>query len=274
MSPEKPSASQIHDELVVELHDRQGANWTDGQKSQLSHELRTLASSCLFPLPDYNCLSSNYSTAFDDKLLAIARSSGSGEIVAFTSAVYLTDFKNKDVPFVVHTGLTCVVEDLRQKNLTILLFSHIFLHLVSEYPDGFWLSNLAGVISSLGSIGRYGTDVHPSPSSPGPSSIHRHIASTIDQHHRDKLLIDPKAVFDPEHFVFRGSNEPGSCFRKDNDDVRYADRHNAVNDFYRGLLRKDAGDEVLQVAFIDPSHIMASSNESRFDKLMGRETKL
>lgn len=278
-STEESSASQVldSDELDFELHDRQGGNWTDEQKSQLSRELHTFASTCLFPLPDYNCLSSNFSTAFDDKIIAIARSSSTKEIVGFTSTVFLTGFNHKDVPFVIHTGLTCVSENLRRKKLTIFLFYHIFIHLSYNYPEGFWLSSLSGIISSLGSISRYGTNVYPSPISPAavPSPMHRLIAKTIDLCHRDKMLISSNAVFDSERFVFIGSNKPGSCFYKDRDDVRYADRYSIVNDFYRKLLRKDGGDGVLQIAFMDSNHVLGSAKyESRFEKLKNRESKL
>lgn len=274
-SAETPSTSQILDELDFELHDRKGSDWTDEHKYQLLQQLRTFASKCLSPLPHYNCLADDYSTAFDDKLIVIARSASTREIVGFTSAVYLVGFEDEKVPFVLHTGLTCVAETLRQKNLTIFLFYHVFLHLISEYPEGFWLSNLAGVISSLGSITRYGTNVYPSPSLSAPSQIHRLIANAIDLHHRDKMLISPDAVFESKKFVFRGSNAPDSCFRKKRDDVRYADRQIVINDFYRTLLREGEGDEVLQVAFIDPKRILSSSvKETRFDKLHERESKL
>jgi hypothetical protein len=147
-SAETPSTSQILDELDFEPHDRRGSDWTDEHKYQVLQQLRNFALKCLSPLPHYNCLADDYSTAFDDKLIVIARSASTREIVGFISAVYL-----------VGTGLTCVAETLRQKNLTIFLFYHVFLHLISEYPEGFWLSNLAGVISILGSITRYVTNV-------------------------------------------------------------------------------------------------------------------
>lgn len=273
-STEKSSASQVLDDLDFELHDREGGDWTDDQKSQLSQELRTFASTCLFPLPDYNCLSSNFSTAFDDKIIAIARSSTTREIMGFTSAVFLKGFNDKSVPFVLHTGLTCVSENLRRQNLTIFLFYHIFYHLCYSYPEGFWLSNLAGITSSLGSISRYGTSVYPSPSLPTPSPMHRLIAKTIDLCHRDKMLVSSSAVFDSERFVFLGSNQPGSCFYKDRDDVRYADRQSTINEFYRKLLRKNGGDEVLQVAFVNSEQLVDSRYESRFEKLEDRKSKL
>jgi hypothetical protein len=270
-STEKSSASQVLDDLDFELHDREGGDWTDHQKSQLSQELQTFASTCLFP---HNCLSSNFSTAFDDKIIAIARSSTTRMIVGFTSAVFLKGFNDKSVPFVLHTGLTCVSENLRRQNLTIFLFYHIFVRLCSSYPEGFWLSNLAGITSSLGSISRYGTNVYPSPSFPTPSSMHRLIAKTIDLCHWSKMLVSSSAVFDSERFVFLGSNKPGSCFYKDRDDVRYADRQSTINEFYRKLLRKDGGDEVLQIAFVNSEQLFDSRYESRFEKLEDRKSKL
>jgi hypothetical protein len=278
-----PSSQKVLEELDFELHDRKGPDWADAEKHGLSKELREFASACLSPMPDYNCLSSDYSTAFDDRLLVIARSITTRRIVGFTSAVFLTmgfqkhdndksknvDYEDNDIPFVLHTGLTCVATSHRQKNLTIFLFYHIFLHMVSEYLQGFWLSNLASVLSSLGSIARYATNVYPSPSMSEPAPTHSRIAETISRHHRPAMQISPRAAFDADRFVFRDSNEDGSCFLKDVNDKRYAYRQDAINRYYRQLLRKGSGDEVLQVAFVDP-RILLNTSESRFDRLQGR----
>lgn len=100
MASTTPSG-QILDELDFELYDRKGADWTDVEKQSLSKELRAFAATCLSPVPDYNCLAHDYSTAFDDKLLVIARSTTTGQIVGFTSTVFLTGFGDDDhIPFV------------------------------------------------------------------------------------------------------------------------------------------------------------------------------
>jgi hypothetical protein len=264
MSQEEPP-----DMPTFELHDRPGLRWTPSEKSALSKELRTFASTCLAPLPDYNCLSSDPSTAFDDKLLVIARSSKTGQIIAFSSAIYLTRIPY--LPFVLHTGLTCIAPSHRRVGLTVFLFYHVFTHMIERHPQGFWLCSLAEVPSSLGSISTYATNVYPSPSVPKPSVTHLRIAEAMDEKYRGTMLINPRAVFDKETFVFRGSNEVGSAFRKDVDDPRYAYRDREVNRYYRKLFRKNEGDEVLQVGFVDPGRVAEEKEEARFD---GMKSKL
>jgi hypothetical protein len=84
-----------------------------------------------------------------------------------------------------------------------------------------------------------------------PSETHLRIAKEIDKGHRDKMLIAGTAVFEEDTFVFRGSNatEEGVYFMKDLDDKRFWHRDSQQNDFFRALLRKGRGDEVLQIAF-------------------------
>jgi hypothetical protein len=251
------------EELIFSLHDRPGLSWTPARCHEIRSELRKVASHCLSPLPSYQCLSSS-PHAFDDKLLIIARSRTTNEIVAFVSAVYLPV---PDIPLLLHTGLTCILPEYRRSGLTIMLFHHVFVHMVSQHPGGFWLSSLAEVPSSLVSINTYATNVFPSPP-PGkrPSDTHLHIARTVSEKHRDAMLITPTAIFEEDAFVFRGSNPVGSPFRKDVDDPVYHHRRTATNEYYRSLFRRNMGDEAFQVGFVDPNRIMEAMGEERFEK--------
>jgi len=85
------------------------------------------------------------------------------------------------------------------------------------------------------------------------------------------MAISPAAEFDEEAFVFRGSNdwEGGRAFMKDVDDERYWHRDRVLNEYYRWLFRKNRGDEVLQVAWLDPEHIRKMLEMERFGHLKG-----
>ena len=54
---------------------------------------------------------------------------------------------------------------------------------------------------------------------------------------------------------------------KDVDDERYWHRHSVLNEYYRGLFRKNRGDEVLQVAWLNPKHIRKVLEMERFEHL-------
>ncbi|CAL1716961.1 unnamed protein product [Somion occarium] len=246
-----------------ELYDRPGRHWTASQRTMFVNELRALASQCLYPLPDYQCLSSA-TGALDDKLIVIARRPSDSEIVAFVSSVFLPmpAAAGYASPFTVfHTGLTCISPKIRRTGMTIELFARIFFYMTSRHPEGFWLTSLAEVPSSLVSISHYATNVFPSPYITEPTSMHLHIAETISRQYRDVLLISPAAVFDADRFVFEGSNDLGSCFRKDRDDKQLHHRRTDVNEYYRDLLGKGEGDEVLQVGYVTRERIVQANNE-------------
>jgi len=85
------------------------------------------------------------------------------------------------------------------------------------------------------------------------------------------MAISPTASFDEEAFVFRGSNDwdGGRAFMEDVDDERYWHRDRVLNGWYRKLFRKNRGDEVLQVAWLDPEHIGRVLEMERFGHLKG-----
>lgn len=256
-------------QFEFELYLCPGMHWSPSRRKAFISELRPLASKCLHPLPDYQCLSYDVS-ALDDKLFIIARRSADSDIVAFTSAVFLpmkTPQQHRDASShsqsfnVFHTGLTCISPDIRRQGMTIELFARIFIFMTDRHPEGFWLTNLAEVPSSLVSISHYATQVFPSPTLKTPSTMHLHIAKSISKYYRDALHISPDAVFDENRFVFTGSNPPGSCFRKSRDNRQFHHRNEAVNEFYRNLLGEKEGSEVLQVAYVSRSRIAEANEE-------------
>jgi hypothetical protein len=223
--------TQTETKNSIEIHDHPGNYWSDEQKITYSMDLRALGSECLSPLPEYQCFSTA-KDAFDDKLLVIVRDHTS-RITAFTSALYMDVLR---VGFVLHTGLTCVAPIARQSGLTMLLFYKAFTYMTTKYPQGFWITNLAEVMSSLANIGRLVKQVYPSPYTSKPSPTHLVIAVDVSANQRAKMLISSNASFDKDRFVFRASNPHGSPFRKDVDDSTFHHREQKENDFYKALV--------------------------------------
>ncbi|KAH8100977.1 hypothetical protein BXZ70DRAFT_142295 [Cristinia sonorae] len=227
--------------------------WSPQRKANLIDELRACAALCLDPLPEYQCLSRS-PTSLDDKIITIARyDAPTGPIAAFTSAVRFSipSPVTSEPPLeILHTGLTCIAPEARSSGLSVVLHAHTFRYMVDQHPSGFWFTSIAEVPSSLVNLARYGIQVYPAPFEPSPpSNLHLHIARFLSNSRelRDAMMISPEAVFDEDHFVFKGSNAPGSCFRKDSDDARWHHRDRAYTDFYRRLLGHNEGNEVLQV---------------------------
>lgn len=235
-----------------------------------------MAKLCLHPLPNYQVLSHNIDDAFENKLLVLARDAEkSDKLVGFVSAVFLPiEGLNGDL---IHTGLTVVHPDYRKTGMVHQLFATLFVQLFSEYPKGLWLSTRAAVITSLVHIAKHTTNVFPSPEweaqhPEGPSATHLLIARDITKRHRAQMLIGPQAEFDEKTFVCLGSNdtEEGQAFIKDVDNAEYWHLDEKYSGFYRRLLRRgsSSGDEVLQISFLDPEHVlrMSTSRTPEFTK--------
>lgn len=239
----------------LEVLDRPGMTHSVEDISLLQSQLCRLGHLCFNPLPNYPVFEHPSDTSFNDKIIVLAKQDD--RIMAFLSAVVLPISGLKDP--VVHTGLTVIHPSHRKSGVIHSLFAAFFLHIFSTYPHGLWLSTLSGIVTSLGHIATYTSNVFPSPQwneehpAARPSDTHLHIAREINNQHRRKMLISPEAHFDETSFVFHApaptfagtsSIDATSVLRQDH-------RNMTMTRFYRDLLR-DPGDEVLQVSYFDP----------------------
>ncbi|KAK1974490.1 hypothetical protein LZ30DRAFT_405647 [Colletotrichum cereale] len=269
----------MHQPYSIEVLAHPGLTMGRYEATALQNSLCHLGAICLNPLPNYQVFDKAAPAALDDKLIVIARYKN--EVVAFLSAIWLP-ITALDKPLL-HSGLTVIHPAYRKSGISLDLHAHLLLHLVSNHPEGFWISTLAAVISSLVNVSKYTTQVFPSPEwsshhlTGQPSAHHLAMAREISANHRDKMLISPSAVFDERSFVFRGSNDSdqGEAFRKDVDDQRYWHRDQETSTFFRKLLRPNMGDEVLQISFLDPKYLAKHMSSQRFaGKYGNRAAKL
>lgn len=229
---------------------RPGQKWTDARVLEFIRQLRNVAEDCFCEVPNYQALLLS-PRALDNKVVSVALNQDE-EIVAFCSGLIL------DVPSVgevFHTGLTCVGLSARSSGLThTLMHAAMMKFVLSGNPfRKVWISNVACVLSSLGSVAAFMENVYPSPYGPiKPSAKHSAIADTINKHYRDEIYIDNAATFERNQFVFSGSVE-GTVFQKDSDDDRYQHRQALINNYYTQLLNFERGDEVCQVGYIQLS---------------------
>ncbi|KUI63604.1 hypothetical protein VM1G_10285 [Cytospora mali] len=239
----------------LEVLDRPGLTLRPPGIAGLQAQLCQLGSLCFEPLPNYQVFEASSGAALDDKIIVVAKQDG--QLIAFLSTVVLP-ISDLDDP-VIHTGLTVIHPDHRQSGVIHSLFAALFLHLFSLYPKGIWLSTLSRIITSLGHIATYTTNVFPSPQwdkdypLAGPSDAHTLIAREINTQHREKMLILPEARFDEETFVFRAPKYTlfGPACIDDSKDPRYEHRNPKLTEYYRKLLQSP-GDEVLQISYFNP----------------------
>ena len=143
----------------LEVLDRPGMTRSVEDISVLRSKLIRLGNMCFNPLPNYQVFKHPCNMSFHDKIIVLAKQDD--EIIAFLSAVVLPIPGLKDP--VVHTGLTVIHPSHRKTGVIHSLFAAFFLHLFSIYPDGLWLSTLSRIVTSLGHIATYTSDVFPSP---------------------------------------------------------------------------------------------------------------
>ncbi|KAK1990523.1 hypothetical protein LX36DRAFT_664123 [Colletotrichum falcatum] len=269
----------MHQAYTIEVLARPGLAMSRGEATTLQDSLCRLGALCLNPLPNYQVFDRASPAALDDKVIAVARYEN--QVVGFVSAIWLP-IAALDGPLL-HSGLTVIHPAHRGSGLSLDLFAHLSLHLVASHPEGFWMSTLAAVISSLVNVSKYTTQAFPSPgwlsSHPAgrPSAHHLALAREISANHRDKMLVSPTAVFDEDAFVFRSSTDfgQGEALRKDVDDESYWHRDREASRFFRKLLRPGMGDEVLQISFLDPKHLAKHMRSHRFaEKYSDRAAKL
>lgn len=231
---------------------RPGRRLDDAAADALCAELIEVGRTCLSPLPHYQVFVGGRA-CLSDKVLMLARDA-SGRLVGFTSAVVL---EVAGVGPVLHLGLTCVRPEARGARLTHLLVSKLVTRFYATRRAfrRLWVTNVACVLSSLGSVAKNFAQVHPSPWS--PQALRPEvwlIARAFDERYREVAHIQPSATFDPDTFVFRGSGR-GTAFQKEGADDTFAHRESKLNDFYRNILNFDDGDEVLQVGAVEPMDI-------------------
>jgi hypothetical protein len=241
---------------------------SSAELERIHNEMKQLGQLCFPQLPRYQVFVPDIHSAFFNKHVALLRHHN--RLVGFISAMALPHVEGIEQP-VVHTGLVVIHPEYRRSNAILQhLYGNLFVTLLMRYPRGLWLTCLAEVVSSLVNIAIYAKDVYPSPHVQKPGPAHLRIASAVDASYRAQMLISPEAVFDRNAFVFRGSNDhdEGRVFMKDVDDRQFWHRDDKASEYFRKLLSKNGGDEVLQVGFLDAEHLRRTANAGRHNQRM------
>ncbi len=230
----------------IEVFQEPGRVLSDASLESLARDIREIAKECFHELPDYQAILGSRN-ALSDKLITLARDEN-GTPQGFCSMVFLDI---EEVGRVLHLGLTCVRPGARGKRLThFLVKKALTRYLFRQNPFGkIWISNCAGVLSSLGNVAMHFEKVYPSPFfARRPGRVHLKIARAIDSRFRQEMYVLPGAVLDEEKFVFRGSVKD-TVFHKEKYDLAYHHRKSGLNRFYANMMNFEQGDEVLQVGY-------------------------
>ncbi len=238
----KPNINKLY---RFEVLYKPGTYMSDEKLETVITKLRDTALTCFDKLPDYQVfLGTREEMA--DKVIAIA---WKDDVIAGFCSTVLFDIKG--VGKVQHLGLTCVRPEERSNGLThVLTHKAVKVHWLKTNPLGkLWISNCAAVLSSLVNVSLFFENIHPSPLTNGKvQKNHLKIAEAIDKYYREKIYIDKDATFDKEKFVFKGSVK-NTVFQKDKNDTQFYHRKTDLNDYYKGIMNFENGDEVLQIGY-------------------------
>lgn len=251
---------------MIEIYNCPGIYMTDKEMSKLHHELLSVATQCLEAIPNYQCLSGKREE-FSRLIIAVSRDKNN-MINGFCSSYILDAGK---LGSIFHLGLTCVSPSARGLGLTHTLTSKVIITYLFKYSlfRPAWISNVACVLSSLGNVAMHFEDVYPSPFTHSPKKQHTQIANFISDNFRRELYVNHDAGFYSQRFIFTRS-VTGTMFAKSANDTSFYHRSSMLNNFYKGLIDFDNGDEVLQIGKVSlltyPKYLLRSL-KLKFNKL-------
>jgi len=248
---------------MIEIYVKPGINLPISELERLHQEIMDIAKECLDEIPDYQCLSGKRSE-YDRLIISVSRDKN-GKVEGFCSSYILNA---EELGNILHLGLTCVSPRARGLGLTHQLTSKVISTYLLRYSffKPAWISNVACVLSSLGNVAMHFEDVYPSPFKASPSDHHVKLAKFIDQNFRPELYIKHDAVFIENKFVFEKS-VTGTMFEKSAEDRKFHHRDVELNNFYKGLIDFENGDEVLQIGkvslFSYPKYLLKNWNRKK-----------
>lgn len=239
---------------TVKVYDQPGRWMSEQELNDLFEDLVDIANGSLDRIPTYGIFSKERA-AFENRIIAIAYDNKDNSPAAFTAMVYLPyQQKNKVFP-IVHLGLTMIRKRQRGNRLQTPLFKKIFLLcLLNQRCISFTITNIAASPAGIGATSDYFQDVFPNyKENVRQKDYHLDVANQVIHNFRREFGCSELAVFEPDTFLVRGSNQEegggASAFIKEDPVSRY--RVDVCNDFCRKYLNFEAGDEIFQVGKIN-----------------------
>lgn len=251
---------------TVKVYDQPGRWMPKNELNRLFDDILDIAHGSLDRIPKYGIFLKKRA-AFENRIIAVAYDNHDNQPAGFTAMVYLPyQQKNKVMP-IVHLGLTMIRKDQRGKRLQTPLFKKIFLlSLLNQRRISFTITNIAASPAGIGATSDYFHDVFPNyKGTVRQTDYHLDVARQIINNFRQEFGCSVLAVFEPDTFLVRGSNQEqgggASEFIKEDPVSRY--RIDACNDFCRRQLNFEAGDEMFQVGKVSLVQSSWASRRSR-----------
>ncbi|MCU0600675.1 MAG: hypothetical protein MUE70_15620, partial [Desulfobacterales bacterium] len=192
----------------VRVYDQPGRWMTDDEMNILYSQSAAIASDAIDKLPRYGFFKRKRD-AFANRIFAVVHDMKSSQAVGFTAMVYMPFHKGKKITPIIHLGLTMIRKSHRGRRLQTPLFQKIFLlAMINQRCLSFTMTNIAASPAGIGATSDYFVDVFPNyRGSVQKTKFHQDVAEQILAGYRKEFGCSRYAVFDPETFVVRGSNQ-------------------------------------------------------------------
>ncbi len=250
----------------IEVFDQPGRWMSVKALAALHRDLLQVAAGSLDEVPTYG-LFTGQRAAYANRVIALAYRRSDDQPAGFTAMVYLPLRRGRKTEPVVHLGLTMIRSEERGQRLQTPLFKKVFMApIVNQLRLRFTVTNIAASPAGIGAISDYFQDVYPTYRGDARRrSFHGRVAEQVLAEHRHEFGCSSRAVFEPESFVVRGSNDPegqgAHQFIKTDPVSRY--RVEACNSFCKDLLDFESGDELFQVGRVDLLKASWASRKSK-----------
>lgn len=235
----------------IRVYDQPGRWMTDDQLESLKGQLSEIAARSMEDVPTYGVFSGQRSS-FVNRVVGVVTVARTDEPVAFTALVYLPITLNGQVHPVLHLGLTMIKKRFRGHRLQGPLFEKLFFTpSLNQLRNDWILTNIAASPAGIGSVADYFEDAYPHYRGTNERrAYHLTVAEKLLRYYRHEFGCAETAVFDPETFVVKGSNDPrgGGAYQFIREDPVSRHKQEECNSFCNERLRYAEGDELFQVA--------------------------
>lgn len=233
----------------VVTYDQPGRWMKENELIMLANTLRKVASESMDIVPQHRLFDvTNIREALSNRIVSIAFDQF-GEPVGFTALVYLPYHSD----FIVHLGLTMIVNRARGQRLQSPLFSKcLILVAFNHCRMSYTITNIAASPAGIGSVADYFLDTFPHYNGLTKCNAHHlMVARHVLRYYRHEFGCSQQATFNELTFVVHGSNaeEGGGASAFIKEDGKPVSRHKnpQCNAFVLRTLDLTAGDELFQV---------------------------
>ncbi len=241
-------SSLTHGKSVV-TYDQPGRWMRDDELRKLANTLRKVASESMDDVPQHRLFDSkDLKQVFSNRIVSIGFDSF-GEPVGFSALVYLP----YQGGFILHLGLTMIVNRARGQRLQTPLFSKCLLLMAFNHCRlSMTITNIGASPAGIGAVADYFVDTFPHYNgSTKCDSHHLMVARHVLRYYRHEFGCSKHANFNELTFVVHGSNnhEGGGAAAFIKEDGKPVSQHKnfLCNTFVSQALDFTAGDELFQV---------------------------